>query len=361
MGHHNTTMRVLVTGGAGFVGSSVCLRLRRSHPSCQVIAFDNLRRRGSELHLAELVRHGVRFVHGDIRCREDLDAVGGFDVMVEASAEPSVLAGIGTDPAHVIRNNLYGSIHCLDLCRAQGADLVFLSTSRVYPIARIEGAAIEEEETRFRFSDVQSTRGISAQGVSEALDTDGARSFYGATKLASELFIREYAAFYGLRAAVTRFGVIAGPRQLGKADQGIATYWLAAHHWRRPLRYIGFGGSGKQVRDYLHIDDATALIERQVLDIAAFDGRVFNAGGGIANSASLRELTDRCIRITGQRTEVGPEPEPRPADLRIYVTDNARITRETGWRPEKGLDDILSDIHRWIRSDEPTLKPFLHG
>jgi len=354
-------MRVLVTGGAGFVGSSVCLRLRQSQPSLQVIAFDNLRRRGAELNLPELSWQGVRFVHGDIRCREDLDAVGGFDVMVEASAEPSVLAGLGTDPTYVIHNNLHGALHCLDSCRVHGAAFVFLSTSRVYPMGRIEAAAIEEDERRFRFSDTQSTRGISAQGVSEDLDLDGARSFYGATKLAAELFIREYAAFFGLRAAVTRFGVIAGPRQMGRADQGIAAFWMAAHHWRKPLRYIGFGGSGKQVRDFLHIEDATALIERQVLDITPFDGKVFNAGGGIANSASLLELTDRCLRISGQRTTVDPDPLPRAADLRIYVTDNARITRETGLRPQHSLDDILIDIRRWIRSDELTLKPLFHG
>jgi len=354
-------MRVLVTGGAGFVGASVCLHLKREHPSWQVVAFDNLKRRGSELNLADLARWGVRFVHGDIRCREDLDAAGGFDVMVEASAEPSVLAGLDTDPSYVIQNNLHGSIHCFNLCRAHRADLVFLSTSRVYPISGIEGAAIEEADTRFRFAERQHLKGVSARGLSEELETEGARSFYGATKLASEILIREYSAFYGLRAAITRFGVIAGPRQMGKADQGIATYWLAAHHWQRPLRYIGFGGTGKQVRDFLHIDDATALIDRQVADIDTFNGKVYNAGGGIDNSASLRELTDHCRQVTGRTTDIGSEPATRPADLRIYVTDNTRITEETGWKPLRRLEDILADTHRWIRQHEHTLKDILIG
>lgn len=352
-------MRIIVTGGAGFVGSSLCIRLRELYPDYSVIAFDNLRRRGSELNLRDLNGHGVGFIHGDIRCREDLEALDAFDVLIEASAEPSVLAGLATDPTYVIDNNLFGSVNCLNACLRHSARLVFLSTSRVYPIQRIEGAKFVEDETRFSFADGQDERGISRLGISERLDLSGSRSFYGATKLASELLIEEYSAFYGLKAAVTRFGVIAGPRQMGKTDQGVATLWMAKHFWGRPLQYIGYGGSGKQVRDILHVDDLIRLVDMQLHEPDRFVGRVFNAGGGLEGSVSLKEMTAICERMTGNKIPIDPVPENRPADLRIYVSDNTRIESEIGWRPETGPERIFEDIFDWIRANESALKPLL--
>lgn len=352
-------MRILVTGGAGFVGSSLCLKLRELHPDYSVVAFDNLRRSGSETNLGELRRSGISFVHGDIRCREDLEALDPFDVLIEASAEPSVLAGLAADPSYVVNNNLFGSVNCLNACLRHGARMIFLSTSRVYPIARIEGANFVEEESRFSFGEGQTEKGISRLGISEDLDLSGSRSFYGATKLASELLIEEYAAFYGVKAAVTRFGVIAGPRQMGKTDQGVVTLWMAKHYWKRPLQYIGYGGTGKQVRDILHIDDLIRLVDLQIRETDLFSGRVFNAGGGLSGSASLREMTEICERITGNRIEIASVPENRPADLRAYITDNSRIENEIGWGPKIGVEEIFTDIFDWIRANEASLKPIL--
>lgn len=352
-------MKILVTGGAGFVGSSLCLRLRELYPDYSVTAFDNLRRSGSELNVSDLKRHGVGFVHGDIRCREDLETLEPFDALIEASAEPSVLAGLASDPSYVVNNNLFGSVNCLNACLRRGARMIFLSTSRVYPIARIEAANFVEEETRFSFSEEQDERGISRLGISEDLDLSGSRSFYGATKLASELFIEEYAAFYGIKAAVTRFGVIAGPRQMGKTDQGVATLWMAKHYWKRPLRYVGYGGTGKQVRDILHIDDLIRLVDVQLHEPDRFAGRVFNAGGGLTGSASLREMTEICERITGNRIDIGSVSENRPADLRVYISDNSKIEGEIGWSPKIGVERIFADIFEWICANESTLEPIL--
>ena len=291
-------MKILITGGAGFVGSSVALFLKSRYPTYDVIAFDNLRRRGSELNLPDMKEAGVKFVHGDIRCIEDLHSVDGFDVLIEASAEPSVMSGLTSSPSYVVENNLYGSINCFNACLKSKARVIFLSTSRAYPIERIECANFVEEETRYSFADDQTEPGISKFGISEELDLRGPRSFYGATKLSSELFLEEYGEFYGMQAAVTRFGVIAGPRQMGKTDQGVVTLWMARHFWKQALKYIGFGGLGKQVRDLLHIDDAVGLIDMQLHEPKKFAGKVFNAGGGLANSASLLEMTAICERIT---------------------------------------------------------------
>jgi len=262
---------ILITGGAGFVGSNLCLRLKDKYPDYSIIALDNLKRRGAELNLTEFQQKNIRFVHGDIRNPEDILAAGPFDVLIDASAEPSVIAGLDSDPTYVINNNLYGSINCFNACLKYKAILVFLSTSRVYPIEKIEQANFIEEDSRFSFAAAQSIEGISTAGISEKLRLEGARSFYGTTKLTAELFIQEYATFYGLKAAITRFGVIAGPRQMGKTDQGVVTLWMARHYWKQSLKYIGYGGTGKQVRDLLHIDDAVDLIDYQIHQIEKFE------------------------------------------------------------------------------------------
>ena len=352
-------MHILITGGAGFVGSTLCLQFKKKYPQYQITAFDNLKRRGAELNLADFREAGIAFVHGDIRNAEDLAAVGPFEVLVEASAEPSVTAGLDSDPTYVINNNLYGSINCFNACLKNKAKLIFLSTSRVYPIEAIEKAAFTEHETRFAFAENQQSQGISPEGISEKLSLDGARSFYGTTKLASELFIQEYSAFYGLKAAITRFGVIAGPRQMGKTDQGVVTLWMAKHYWKQSLKYIGYGGTGKQVRDILHVDDLVDLIDMQIHDIDKFTGKIFNAGGGLENSASLLEMTRICEKITGNTISIASEKETRTADLRIFITDNSRIESQTGWKPKRSVETVFQDIHDWIKANEKQLEPIL--
>lgn len=352
-------MKIIITGGAGFVGSTLCLQLKAKYPSYEIVAFDNLKRRGSELNLIDFQKNNISFIHGDIRNNEDLVSLGNFDVLVEASAEPSVTAGLDSDPTYVINNNLYGSINCFNACIKNKAKLIFLSTSRVYPIETIEEANFLEEETRFSFDEKQKNIGISSLGISEELSLDGARSFYGTTKLSSELFIQEYAAFYGLKAAITRFGVIAGPRQMGKTDQGVVTLWMAKHYWEQSLKYIGYGGKGKQVRDLLHVDDLVELIDLQIHQIEKFEGKVYNVGGGLQNSASLQEMTAICEKITGNKIQIEEVKETRTADLRMYITDNSKIESEIGWKPKKSVETIFQDIYLWIKDNEKQLESIL--
>jgi CDP-paratose 2-epimerase len=352
-------LKILVTGGAGFVGSTLCIQLKQKYPAYTIIAFDNLKRRGSELNLIDFQKLGIVFIHGDIRNNEDIVAVGEFDILIEASAEPSVTAGLDSDPTYVINNNLYGSINCFNACLKNKAKLIFLSTSRVYPIETIEKANFIEEATRFSLDEEQIELGISEKGISEKLRLDGARSFYGTTKLSSEMFIQEYAAFYGLKAAVNRFGVIAGPRQMGKTDQGVVTLWMAKHYWKQSLKYIGYGGTGKQVRDILHVDDLVDLIDLQIHQIEKFEGKIYNVGGGLENSASLLEMTTICEKITGNKITIGSETETRPADLRMYITDNGLIEKEIGWKPKRNVEQVFKDIFVWIKNNEEQLESIL--
>jgi len=350
---------ILITGGAGFVGSTLALGLRRAMPAAQVVALDNLKRRGAELNLPRLDEAGVAFVHGDIRHPADLDAAGGFDVVIECSAEPSVLAGYDDAPRYVVDTNLTGAVNCFEAARKHGAGILFLSTSRVYPIAAIAGLAYREEATRFAIEDAQTLSGVSARGIAEAFPLDGARSLYGATKLAAELILREYLEMYGLKGVVNRCGVIAGPWQMGKVDQGVVALWAARHVYGGQLDYIGFGGTGKQVRDLLHVDDLVRLVVYEIEHLDALDGQTFNVGGGPAVSASLQELTTLCQEVTGNTIAIGAVPEDRPADVRWYVTDHSKVTEATGWRPEKDVRTIVEDVCAWAKEHEAVLRGIL--
>jgi CDP-paratose 2-epimerase len=348
-----------VTGGAGFVGSSLAIHLRRSASSPRVIALDNLRRRGSELNLPRLRDEGVEFVHGDIRDLDDLDIGVAPELVLECSAEPSVLAGYGSSPAYVLQTNLVGTLNVLELCRRTGAGLLFLSTSRVYPVEPIRAICLEEAATRFEIAADQTLAGITRYGLSEEFPLQGARSIYGATKLASELFIEEYAHAYGLRAVVDRCGVIAGPWQMGKVDQGVVALWVARHVYKRELSYIGYGGTGLQVRDVLHVDDLCDLVTLQIQRLDALAGGVFNVGGGTERSVSLSELTTLCQRVTGAVVPIRAVPETRPVDIPLYITDASKLLGATGWSPRRSVETLVSDVHEWIRAHEQRLGPIL--
>ena len=345
-------MRVLVTGGAGFVGSAVAIGLAARHPDWELRVLDNLHRRGGELNLPRLREAGVDFVHGDIRIADDLMAINEIDALVECSAEPSALAGFDGSPAYVVQSNLAGAYNCLELARRENAYLLFLSTSRVYPVRALRSLNLEESETRFDLVDDQPIRGASRAGIAETFPLDGARTLYGTTKLSAELLIEEYRDAYGLCAVIDRCGVIAGPWQMGKVDQGVFTFWMLAHHFGRPLTYIGFGGTGKQVRDLLHVEDLLELLDVQLSDPDKWDGAKVNVGGGLERSLSLLETTTLCAEITGKRVKIGSAPEDRPGDVPIYVSDCTRLAGLTSWRPRHGSETVLADIHEWIRANE---------
>lgn len=350
---------ILITGGAGFVGSALALRFRETYPDCRIFALDNLKRRGSELNLPRLREAGIEFVHGDIRNKEDFDALPAVDAVIEASAEPSVLAGLTSAPDYLINTNLTGTVNCLNYARKHDAAFIFLSTSRIYPINQIDKIQTVEAETRFEVSEEQPIAGISPRGLAEEFPLEGYRSLYGATKLCSEYLIQEYHHFYNMRTVINRCGVLTGPWQMGKVDQGVVVLWVARHFWKQPLGYFGFGGTGKQVRDILHVDDLFDLVDYQLQNLEQVSGKTLNVGGGREISVSLQELTAICQRVTGNTVPITSQVENRQADIQLYLTDNSRVTELTGWQPHRSAEQIVTDVYNWLRENEAQLKPIL--
>ncbi len=346
-------MRILITGGAGFIGSNLALHLRGVLADAEIVCMDNLYRSGSELNIPRLRAANIRFQHGDIRQTGDFPP-GAFDFLIECSAEPSVLAGQDGSPEYLFHTNVTGAFHCLEAARRMGARLIFLSTSRVYPIAALENHGWEEKEGRFAWLD-QGTPGISSRGVSEDAPLTGARSLYGFTKLAAEQMIEEYRETYGLKAVVNRCGVVAGPWQFGKVDQGVIALWVMAHVFGRKLAYIGYGGGGKQVRDVLHVADLCDLIADQVTRFDSWEGWLGNVAGGLENSVSLRELTALCQEVTGAKIEISSNAETRPSDLRLFIADCTRLFARTSWRPRRDVLYLVEDTFAWVKANSDDL------
>jgi len=353
-------MKILITGGAGFVGSALA-RYFRKDASNSVVVLDNLHRRGSEWNLDGLRSEGAIFVHGDIRNPADLDGLDGtFDVFIEASAEPSVHAGVADSPRYVLDTNLVGALNCLEFARKRCGGFVFLSSSRVYSIEPLTQLPLVELSTRFELQDnACNIPGVSSQGISEGFPCNSHRSYYGASKLAAELLCQEYAAHAGLRVVINRCGVIAGPGQFGKTDQGVFTLWVARHYFGRALRYTGFAGKGFQVRDLLHPDDLCELVERQLQSWNLVCGHTFNVGGGRNGSVSLREFTHLSENATGRRVTISEDPATSPVDIPWYVTDHEQVTALLDWRPLRRPTQVVEDITEWIRANESSLARIL--
>ena len=198
--------------------------------------------------------------------------------------------------------------------------------------------------------------GVDQNGISEKFPLDGSRSLYGATKLASELMIIEYLDMYEIKGVINRCGVISGPWQMGKVDQGIFTFWMLNHYFKKELNYFGYNGKGKQVRDLLHISDLFRLIDLQIHNLANYNGKIYNVGGGPKCSLSLVEATKLCQKITGNRLNIGGMKKPRVNDIKLFISDNKKVNNDFDWYLTKTPEEILTDIFSWINDNEKIIK-----
>jgi len=346
-------MRILITGVCGFVGSTLARAWTDAGAGHELLGLDNFIRPGSETNRGELTRRGVKLFHGDLRAASDLEALPAVDWVIDAAANPSVLAGVDgrTSSRQLIEHNLGSTVNMLEFCKTQRAGFTLLSTSRVYSIPPLANLETIVEGEAFRPSPTAShAPGISADGVSEAFSTQAPVSLYGASKLASEALALEYGETFGLPVFINRCGVLAGAGQFGRADQGIFAYWINTWLQRRPLKYIGFGGTGHQVRDCLHPRDLLPALDLQLAapKIAAAD-RIANFAGGAASAMSLRQLSAWCSHQLGAHA-VTEDLTPRPFDIPWMVLDCAKARRLWNWTPAMTTPAILEEIAAHARA-----------
>jgi CDP-paratose 2-epimerase len=337
-------VKILITGICGFAGSSIAKTLLESHSNFEVIGLDNFSRKGSEFNIPELTKIGIHLVRGDIRAQSDIDDLPKVDWVIDCAANPSVLAGIDgqSSSRQLMEHNLLGTINLLEYCKSHKTGLILLSTSRVYSASELAALPVKSSYDRFELQDCK-VSGASSLGISEGFPTTAPLSLYGATKLASETLILEYGECFDFPVWINRCGVLAGAGQFGKADQGIFSFWIHSFREKKPLKYIGFNGTGHQVRDALHPRDLVPLLSRQLMKPSWDAPKIINVGGGIENSMSLKELSDWCEKRLGPNKVVS-SLEQRTMDAPWIVMDSSVAQNAWNWKPTIGIFEILEEI-----------------
>ncbi len=268
-----------------------------------------------------------------------------MDWVIDAAANPSVLAGVSgqTSSRQLIEHNLVGTFNLLEFCKRHQSGIVILSTSRVYSLPELCSLELEVKEDAFtpRTEGVQH-QSLTKLGIDETFSTRPPLSLYGSAKLGSELLALEYSQAFGFPAHINRCGVMAGAGQFGKPDQGIFSFWIHSYRQKRPLKYIGFKGTGYQVRDCLHPRDLAQLVVSQ-LEHPEKGGKVLNVGGGMASGISLAQLSAWCANRFGAH-EIARDTKPRPFDVPWLVLNPSQAAKEWDWRPVTSLQSILEEI-----------------
>lgn len=346
-------MKLLITGICGFVGSTLTKALRESFPDIEIVGIDNLSRSGAWLNRESLIVLGIQVIHGDVRCESDLSSIGPVDWVIDAAANPSVMAGVDgvASSRQLVEHNLVGTINLLEYCKRHSAGFILLSTSRVYSLEPLAALQVEARDEAFVPTDANVITGLSAHGIAETFSTAPPVSLYGATKVASEQLALEYGNAFDFPVWINRCGVLAGAGQFGKPDQGIFAFWLHSWFEQKPLRYIGFGGAGHQVRDCLHPRDLVPLLVKQMHHgsgqprslLAGVSSRVYNVSGGIESARSLAQLSQWCSQRWLPQTVVGTD-ETRPFDLPWVVLDSRRARVDWAWQPTVNVNEILVEI-----------------
>ena len=341
-------MKILITGGCGFVGSNIAIYLKKKLKNAKISSLDNLTRKGSILNRDRLKIHRIKNFNYNIEKFEKINNLPKFDLIIDCCAEPAIEAS-RKDPDRVFKTNLIGTFNILKKCKKDNANIIFLSSSRVYSISRLRNFS--------KSLNISKPLKIKKK-INENFDTTNASSLYGFTKLASEKLIREIFFKTKLKYIINRFGVIAGPWQFGKQDQGFVPLWVAKHYLKKKLSYIGFGGYGNQVRDVIHIDDVCEIISIQIKKLKKINNNTFNIGGGLKSYISLKDLTSKCQKITNNKIIIKKVPKTSIFDIPYFITDNKKIKKFYNWEPLKNINIILNDIYQWLHKNKKLRKYF---
>jgi CDP-paratose 2-epimerase len=337
MRENTTGRRVLITGGAGFVGSNVAQRVLED-PTARVRIFDDLSRKGVTHNLAWLksINGAARleFVQGDVRDAGSLySAARDATEIYHLAAQVAVTTSV-EQPREDLEVNVIGTFNMLEAARRSGRRpfVLFTSTNKVY--GALEGVPVSVQGSRY----VADDRSFAGVDESEPLDF---HSPYGCSKGAADQYVRDYARIYDLPSVVFRMSCIAGPRQFGTEDQGWVAHFLYSALERRPITIYG---DGHQVRDVLHVHDLVDAMDaaRRCQEHTA--GEIFNLGGGPERAISIVEMLEAIERETGV-TPVLRHSEVRPGDQPLYISNTSKLTARTGWHASRTLRDTLQSIH----------------
>tara|TARA_A100001015_G_scaffold35247_1_gene38939 strand:+ start:2147 stop:3175 length:1029 start_codon:yes stop_codon:yes gene_type:complete len=342
-------MKILITGGCGFVGSNIAIYLKKNLKKVKIYSLDNLSRKGSSINKKRLSKNKIKNFNFNIENFKKIKLLPRFDLIIDCCAEPAIEAS-KYDADRVFNTNLLGTFNILKKCLKDKANIIFLSSSRVYSIQKLRDLVKKtnlSKPLRIKYK------------INENFVTSSASSLYGFTKLASEKLIKEMFYKTNLKFIINRFGVIAGPWQFGKQDQGFVPLWVAKHFLKRKLSYIGFGGKGHQVRDILHVKDACDIILIQIKKIRKINNKVFNIGGEINNSISLKDLTIKCEQLTKNKIKFKSVSKTSLFDIPYYVSDNSKLIKFYKWKPSRNIDKILMDIYNWLTKNKIIRNYFL--
>ncbi len=342
---------VLITGGAGFIGCNLAQHLL-AETNARVRVFDNLSRRGVEHNLAWLqsLRGAGRLevVKGDVQdARAVADAMRDVTEVYHLAAQVAVTTSID-DPQSDFDTNAVGTLRVLEAARRSTRKpfLLFTSTNKVY--GSLEGVPVQSAPTRYE-AVAASFRGVTEE---ESLDF---HSPYGCSKGTADQYVRDYARIYGLPTVVFRMSCIAGPHQFGNEDQGWVAHFLYCALAGLPITVYG---DGHQVRDVLHVHDLVGAMMAAREHRRTTRGQIYNIGGGMERSVSVLEMLRS---IQDHEKQLGRPLNlrysgVRPGDQPLYISDTGKIERDTGWRPNRSLKDILSSIHGFWTENETAIR-----
>ncbi len=331
-------MRILITGGAGFIGSNLAVHFA-AHGHA-ITLFDDLSRRGAAANLEWILgQHAdaVRFVRGDVRDAAQVrQAVAECDAVFHLASQVAVTTSVA-DPRLDLEVNTLGTFNVLEAARSSSsmAAVLFASTNKVY--GAMEDVAVTRDGRRYAYRDCPA-------GIDESRPLDF-HSPYGCSKGAADQYTRDYHRIYGLPTVVFRMSCIYGPRQFGTEDQGWVAHFLISGLLGKPLTIYG---DGMQVRDILYVEDLARLFEAALARLPVTAGQVYNVGGGPANSISLLELVKLLEEFLGRRVTIGFEGW-RPGDQPVYISNVAKAERELGWAPAVPKLEGLRRLFAWVR------------
>ena len=344
-------MKILVTGGAGFVGSHVAEYF--SEKGYEVIALDNLKRGeilGKNISLEHNIEflkglNSVSFVKGDIRdfsllknLRKDVD------IIIHTAAQVAVTTSL-KNPREDFEINVIGTFNVLEAARLSDAAVVYCSTNKVYG-DNVNGIPVAEKDKRYEFADDKYRNGIPENFPIDSCE----HTPYGCSKLAGDIYVQDYGHIYGLKTGVFRMSCIYGERQFGVEDQGWVAWFAIAALLNKPITIYG---DGKQVRDVLYVKD---LIRAYDLFINSnLKQAVFNIGGGPENTLSLLELLDLLEELTGKRAKISYE-NWRPSDQKVYISDISKVKEKLRWNPKVDPKEGVKMLLSWINANKDVLK-----